>query len=283
MVNFNKILSILLSEAPVGSKRDRLIRAIKSRNPVSFYYNGPRDEVLPGRRIKAELVAMGVTKKGNLVVRGWVQPPSTSKKGFGEHGWRLFMLDRISPGSISVYEDETFDVKRPGLNQDGDKSLESVYATSDWGVTPQPKKVEPKPKVEPVTTTEPKPEPEVKPELPQPKPDEKPAATPEPEVNLSGQVYDELKTKIQDVDGQKQISPVDFATSLDSLRKKKITDWSNRQKEIGANATPGEGTRRRIEKDAESELYNLLKNDNVIVVQTQLQESLNRIKTLIFF
>jgi len=61
MINFEKILSKLITEAPVGSKRERLLRAIKSRNPVSFYYNGPREEVLAGRRIKSELVAMGVT------------------------------------------------------------------------------------------------------------------------------------------------------------------------------------------------------------------------------
>jgi hypothetical protein len=70
---------------------------------------------------------------------------------------------------------------------------------------------------------------------------------------------------------------------LDSLRKRKISDWSNRQREIGKNTTPGEGTRRRIEKDAEIELYNELKKDNVVVAQTPLQESISRIKTLIFF
>jgi hypothetical protein len=276
MVNFEKILSILITEAPIGSKRERLIRAIKSRNPVSFYYNGPREEVLAGRRIKSELVAMGVTKKGNLVVRGWVQPPSVSKKGFGEHGWRLFILDRMS--GIQVYEDETFDAKRPGLNQDGDKSLDVVYATSDWGVVPKVEKPKPQPtpvrKVEPTST---------EPELPQPKPEEKPTATPQPEVNFASQAYDELKNKVQDVNGQKQVSPEDFASSLDILRKKKITDWSNRQKEIGKNSIPGEGTRRRIEKDAEVEFYNELKKNNVIVTQTPLQESLNRIRTLIFF
>ena len=276
MVSFEKILSILITEAPVGSKRGRLINAIKGRNPVSFYYNGPRGEVLPGRRIKAELVAMGVTKKGNLVVRGWVQPPSVSKKGFSEHGWRLFMLDRIS--GLQIYEDETFDTKRPGLNQDGDKSLDVVYATSNWGVVP---KIE-KPKPQPTPTREPQPQ-EPKQELPQPKPDERPSATPQPEVNFASQVYDELKNKVQDVDGQKQISADEFSKALDVLRKKKIEDWSNRQREIGKNTTAGEGTRRRIEKDAEIELYNELKKDNVIVGQTPLQESLNRIRTLIFF
>ena len=246
MINFEKILSKLITEAPVGSKRERLLRAIKSRNPVSFYYNGPREEVLAGRRIKSELVAMGVTKKGNLVVRGWVQPPSVSKKGFGDHGWRLFILDRMS--GIQIYEDETFDAKRPGLNQDGDKSLDVVYATSDWGVIQKPEK----PKPQPTPTREPEPQPtqpKVEPELPQPKPEDKPSATPQPEVNFASQVYDELKTKVQDVDGQKQLSPNDFSVALDSLRKRKISDWSNRQREIGKNTTPGEGTRRRIEKD----------------------------------
>ncbi len=278
MINFEKILSKLITEAPVGSKRERLLRAIKSRNPVSFYYNGPREEVLAGRRIKSELVAMGVTKKGNLVVRGWVQPPSVSKKGFGDHGWRLFILDRMS--GIQIYEDETFDAKRPGLNQDGDKSLDVVYATSDWGVIQKPEK----PKPQPTPTREPEPtQPKVEPELPQPKPEDKPSATPQPEVNFASQVYDELKTKVQDVDGQKQLSPNDFSVALDSLRKRKISDWSNRQREIGKNTTPGEGTRRRIEKDAEIELYNELKKDNVVVAQTPLQESISRIKTLIFF
>ena len=280
MINFEKILSKLITEAPVGGKRERLLRAIKSRNPVSFYYNGPREEVLAGRRIKSELVAMGVTKKGNLVVRGWVQPPSVSKKGFGDHGWRLFILDRMS--GIQIYEDETFDAKRPGLNQDGDKSLDVVYATSDWGVIQKPEK----PKPQPTPTREPEPQPtqpKVEPELPQPKPEDKPSATPQPEVNFASQVYDELKTKVQDVDGQKQLSPNDFSVALDSLRKRKISDWSNRQREIGKNTTPGEGTRRRIEKDAEIELYNELKKDNVVVAQTPLQESISRIKTLIFF
>lgn len=277
MINFNKIISTLILEAPLGSKRDRLIRAIKNRNPVSFYYNGEKGEVLPGRRIKAELVALGVTKKGNVVARGWVQPPSVSKRGFKEHGWRMFILDNMS--GIQIYEDETFNTKRPGLNPTGDKSLTSVYATSDWDTSPKPKKIEPKPK--PVIPTPAKPE--VKQELPQPKVDDKPTQTPTPEINFAGQVYDELKTKIQDVEGQKQISPDEFAKSLDILRKKKLTDWSSRQKELGVNANPGEGTRRRIEKDAEVELYNELKKNNVIVSQSQLQESISRIRTLIFY
>jgi len=278
MINFNRILSNLLMEAPLGSKRDRLIRAIKNRNPVSFYYNGKKGEVLPGRRIKAEIVALGVTKKGNVAVRGWVQPPSVSKKGFREHGWRLFIINNMS--GIQVYEDETFETKRPWLNDSGDKSLTAVYATSDWGITSKPKQVEPQRPTTPTPTPQ---KPEIKQELPQPKQDDKPTQTPEPEINFAGQVYDELKSKIQDVGGQKQITPDEFSKSLDVLRKKKIQDWSNRQRELGANTNPGEGTRRRIEKDAEVELYDELKQNNVIVALSQLQESISRIRALMFF
>ena len=61
MINFTKIFQNLLIEG-FSSKNNAIMDAIKYRNPVSFYYNGPRGELLPGRRIKAELLAMGLTK-----------------------------------------------------------------------------------------------------------------------------------------------------------------------------------------------------------------------------
>ncbi len=132
MINFESILTNILSEAPSRGTQKTLEYAIKNRMPVSFDYRGPRGEVLPGRRIKTELVASGLTKKGNLAFRGWVQPPSVSKKGFKEHGWRTFILDRISAGSIQVYEDEQFDNKRPGYKEGDDSSFSTTYVTSDW-------------------------------------------------------------------------------------------------------------------------------------------------------
>jgi hypothetical protein len=273
MGKLENILKIILEQSPTSSRNKRLIDAIQNRNPVSFYYNGPRGEVLPGRRIRVELVAMGLTKKGNLVVRGWVQPPSVSKKGFGKHGWRLFKVKNMS--GVQIYEDETFNTKRPNYNEVGDNSLTTVYAKSKWGETP---KVEPKPEVPPV---EPKPEPETK--LQQPKPKEKPTKLPKKEVRLDLEVYDQLKTKINVVDNKKQVSPDEVKKSIDDLYKLRLDDWKKDQQEIGANTIPGEGTRRRIEKESEYELYDLLKKDNVEVInQTNLQESINRIKTLIF-
>ena len=80
--------------------------------------------------------------------------------------------------------------------------------------------------------------------------------------------------------------------SIDDLYKKRMEDWKKSQIEIGGNTNAGEGTRRRMEKDSESDLYTLLKKDNIQVVEpsiegpqdtVDLQEQLKRIKTLIFF
>jgi hypothetical protein len=294
MIKFKNILSQILLEAPNGSINKRLKDAIINRNPVSFYYNGPKGEVLPGRRVRAELVAMGLTKKGNMVVRGWVQPPSVSKKGFNnsnqntpEYGWRLFIISRMS--GINIYEDETFNQKRPGYNENGDKSLTSIEVKSNWGTLPIPKKEEPKPTVTP--TIEPQ-----KTELPQPKPKQKPTTLPQPETKRDIEVYDDLKNKINTVNNKKEITSDDVKLGIDTLYKKKLEDWTKSQSSIGNNTKPGEGTRRRLEKDSEIELFKLLKGDNVNVVttytqpetdvetdQNELQESLKRIKTLIFF
>jgi hypothetical protein len=298
MINLNNILSQILSEAPNGTINKRLKDAIINRNPVSFYYNGPKGEVLPGRRVKAELVVMGLTKKGNLVVRGWVQPPSTSKKGFdsnklgtAEYGWRMFIISRMS--GINIYEDETFDQKRPGYNENGDKSLTSIEVKSNWGTLPTPKKEIPKPTVTP--TTEPE---KPKTELPQPKQKEKPSVLPQPEIKRDIEVYNDLKNKIINVNNNKEITPENVKLGIDTLYKKKLDDWVKSQSEVGGNTKPGEGTRRKLEKDSEIELFRLLKNDNIKVSDTQtqtqpetdiennetpLQESIKRMKTLIFF
>jgi len=286
MINFQNILKSILTEAPNGSIRKRLESAILNRNPVSFYYNGPREDVLAGRRIKTELVAMGLTKKGNLVVRGWVQPPSTSKKGFGKHGWRLFILERMS--GVQIYDNETFNEKRPDYTEGKDDgSLTVTYVKSRWDTT-QPQTPETKP------TEKPQPQPQkTKTELPQPKPKEKPTTTPQPEIKRDGEVYNDLKNKINNVNSQKSVSPEDVKLAIGDLYKRKLEDWKKGQVEIGGNTNPGEGTRRRFEKESEYEIYSLLKQDNVTVgnvpqpetpeePETPLMESINRIKALIF-
>lgn len=284
MINFESILyNLILEDAPRTSIRARMEYAIKNRIPVSFYYRGPSDEVQSGRRIKVEPVASGLTKKGNLAFRGWVQPPSTSKTGFSKHGWRTFLLDRISPGSLTIYDEEQFDNKRPQYKEGDDSSFSVTYVTSDWGVTREPKIEKPLP------SPEVKPSEKKKEELPQPKQKEKPTITPTPEFKRDEEVFNDLKIKVKIVDNQKQITPDDLKIAIGDLYQKRLSDWKNSQKQVGGNTTPGEGTRRRFEKDSESDLYNLLKKDNIQVEkpkegeQIGIQEEIKRMKTLIFF
>ncbi len=188
-MSLNKTILTVLEEQNVlkTTKTKPIVDAIKNRKKVSFYYSGPRkpkkDSVKPGKRIDAEAVALGLSKRGNLIMRAYIQPPSVSKKGFGKTGWRTFMLSRMSDVQIS---DETFDSKRPQYKEGDDNSMSVTYVTSDWTKqpkvkkekkptepTPQPVSTEPSKTPEKPTTTVVKPE--VKPqELPQPKPEEKP-------------------------------------------------------------------------------------------------------------
>jgi hypothetical protein len=178
-----------------------IVKAIKKRYPVTFYYSGKRKpkkkSVRAGRRYNAEIVAMGLSKKNNLIVRAWVQPPSVSKKGFSKHGWRTFMVSNMS--DIVVNDKVQFNTKRPDYKEGNDDLFNVTYVTTDWGAVPDIEKTqgpEPTPqKPEGTPTKEPKqelprPEPETKPEpikkeLPQPKPEvkpEPPKEEPKPEV-----------------------------------------------------------------------------------------------------
>ena len=178
-----------------------IVKAIKKRNPVTFYYSGKRkpkkDSVKMGRRYNVEIVAIGLSKKNNLIVRGWVQPPSTSKRGFRKHGWRTFMVSNMS--DIVVNDKVQFNTKRPDYKEGNDDLFNVTYVTTDWGAVPDIKKTEiPEPtlqKPEETPSKEPKqelprPEPDVKPEvnkkeLPQPKPEikpEPPKKEPKPEA-----------------------------------------------------------------------------------------------------
>ena len=154
------------SEPKLASKPKALANAIKKRNPISFFYNGPRNQVQAGRRVKVEVVALGVSKKGNMIIRGWVQPPSRSKTGFSKNNWRTFMVSRLT--QVEIFDEETFDTKRPGYKEGDDKSMLTTYVTSDLSSTPDiPKDTEPT--SEPQQSDLPKPEPENKPSIEPPK------------------------------------------------------------------------------------------------------------------
>ena len=183
-----------------SSRPGSIANAVKKRNPVSFFYNGPRNTVQAGKRVKAELVALGLSKKGNMVVRAWVDQPSKSKTGFQKGNWRTFMVGRMN--QVEIYDEETFDQKREGYKEGDDKSMSVTYVTSDWSSTPEPQTQEPvqrepqtqEPEVEPTQrepqTQEPEAEPiqgepDVEPtqqrtstDLPEPEPDNTPSIEP---------------------------------------------------------------------------------------------------------
>lgn len=255
-----------------------IVDAINSRNKITFYYSGPRkpkkDSVKPGYRVNAEAVALGLSKKGNLVIRAYVQPPSTSKKGFDKHGWRTFMLSRMSGTKIT---DEVFNEKRPGYKEGDDNGLSVTYVTTNWTDKPEVKKpeiVKQKPTTEPATSGKPSPviepkkpiskvEPaisskETPEKLPQPKPEETPEPLSQDNVNKEKELY-----------------------------IKKQSEWINKQKEVGGNIKPGQGTRERFKKEVEKELPQpkpkekpSVNPEEEDVEDKNLQENLKRIKSL---
>jgi hypothetical protein len=272
----NKIIFEILEEQAIlkTTRTKPIVDAIKNRNKITFYYSGPkkpkRDSVKPGYRVKAEAVALGLSKKGNLVMRAYVQPPSTSKKGFAKHGWRTFILSRMSGTQIT---DEVFNEKRPGYKEGNDNGLSVTYVTTDWTTKPEvkkPKIVKQQPTTEPIKKDKlpvEKPQPEVVPkstELPQPKPEEKPSPAPQDTVDREKELYN-----------------------------KKKTDWVDKQKEIGGNTKPGQGTRERFKKEVDKELSQPKpeekpeENPNVEPETGEddknLQENIKRIKSLMLF
>ncbi len=295
---FNKIIFNILEEQDFlkGRKTKPLVDAITNRNPITFYYSGPKspekESVKPGVRVRAEAVALGLSKKGNLIVRAFVQPPSTSKKGFTKTGWRTFMVNRMS--NLQIMNDETFDNKRPGYKE-GEESksgpMSVTYVTTDWGKTPEVKPTQQITKSEP----EVKPQP-TKQVLPQPKTDDKPSVTPEERPkDFVGDIFKKLQTNIKDVNGNKIINTNDYLNAVKDLYKLKQDEWVNSQKEVGGNLNPGSGTRRRFEISSNNELSNILSKNGITVsdetIQTEptqteptqtepLQENINRIKSL---
>lgn len=292
-MNLNKIFFKIIEEqsVPKGKKSNTLVSAITNRNPITFFYTGPKepskDSVKPGVRIRAEAVAMGLSKGGNVIVRAYVQPPSVSKKGFSKTNWRTFRIDRMS--NLQILQDETFDITRPGYKEGAESNngpMATTYVTSNWTQTPEVKEPE-TPSPEPTPTIKPEPKQQT---LPQPKPEEKPSQIPqEKPKDFSSEVFNKLQTSVKDVNGEKIINTQNFQDASTELYKLKEKEWVNGQKVLGKNTNPGEGTRRRFEISSKSELSNLLSKNNIKVsddvndeVTTDLQESIKRIKTLMF-
>jgi hypothetical protein len=181
------------------SKSKPLVDAIVNRHPITFYYSGPRkpkkDSVKAGYRIKAEAVALGLNKKGNLVIRAFIDDPSKSKRGTpgqvgmdkSNFGWRTFLVTRMS--GVQVLTTETFDTPRAKYKAGNDDSMSVTYVVTDFNKKPE----EPKKKI--VT----KPAKISKPAPTKPEPvSVKPSKTPQkPQVTKQTRDFDQEITNVQ--------------------------------------------------------------------------------------
>ena len=115
---------------------DSVQTAINNRNVVAIYYDG--DE--PGGKgiREVEPVALGKSKAGNLVMRGWDREGSSHTAYKGEQplpGWRLFRLDKILSFKPTG---EIYNEPKPGYNFNGDKSMVSVITIAKFNNAPTP-------------------------------------------------------------------------------------------------------------------------------------------------
>jgi len=113
---------------------DSVQSAVNNRNVVTIYYDG--DE--PGGKgiREVEPVALGKSKAGNLVMRGWDREGSSHTAYKGEQplpGWRLFRLDKILSFKPTG---EIYNEPKPGYNFNGDKSMVSVITIAKFNNTP---------------------------------------------------------------------------------------------------------------------------------------------------
>lgn len=300
-------IGTILEDIAKGQKSEKIKDSIINRHPVTFYYSSNDKEVKKGTRIRGELVALGLSKKGNTIVRGYVEPPSVSKKGFNEHGWRTFRVDRMS--NINVMSDETFDVKRPGY-KDGDESksgpMDVTYVTANWDKKPNEKEpVDNEPQDteqpqdggepqldQPTPTPEPNQDPEVDgrtDELPEPK-DTKPSEDPMKDDFYVKSDITPDKLKVSTIGNQNYMLQSDYDDLTKMVYSDKEFQWSETQKSDGKNTRPGQGTRKKFDIETNMDVSDIIKNNNIKVVinlpedeNREINENIQRIKKLMTY
>lgn len=212
------------------TKNKPLVDAIVNRHPITFYYSGPRKpkkkSVKAGYRVKAEPVALGAHKStGNLLVRAYIDDPSTSKRGTpgkvgkekSNYGWRTFLAARMS--NVQVVKDETFNTIREKYNGGGDdKSMSVTYVSTDFSQTP------PKPRIG--DTKKPSKTPTIEPEKPKPATITKQARNVDAELRKFDVELDTIEKDIKtNLDGYKankgKPEETKYIQQLKDLNKKK--------------------------------------------------------------
>jgi predicted DNA-binding transcriptional regulator YafY len=128
-----KLLGSLKSLITEAASIDDVKKAIEQKQVCSIYYEG--DE--PGGRGLREIepVALGRSKAGNLVLRGWDRTGASHTAYKGEQplpSWRLFRVDKIS---MLKPTRENFTQAQPGYNFNGDKSMTQVITIAKFDNT----------------------------------------------------------------------------------------------------------------------------------------------------
>jgi predicted DNA-binding transcriptional regulator YafY len=97
---------------------------IKKKQITVIFYDGDEPG---GRGLRLiEPVALGRSKRGNLVLRAWDEEGASHRGYLGTRpmpGWRLFKLDKILSYKPSG---ENFNTPRPNFNSTGDKDMTSI-------------------------------------------------------------------------------------------------------------------------------------------------------------
>lgn len=264
---------------------DIIRKGIGERVPISIYYTGPEGEVREGQRLDIEPIVLGKNaQSGNLVIWAYVFK-GVSKKGLP--GWKMFRVDRITSAKLNT-SGERFKVedlpgyvkgKAPSMM----KSLSSVEIFSPYWFDSEEKYIE----------TPPQALPPQEPVIPQPEPSVVGEPLSEPPTDdispsqLAIKTYDELSPQIRDVNGRRVLQKQDYETALSNLTGYQTDQFKTRQRMIGGNERPGEGTRKRFANTSKFELDRLLAKDNVDIANDNgemLAEGYriqNRIKRLI--
>lgn len=112
--------SLITEIASVDSVR----KSIEDKQKIIMYYDGDEPG---GRGLRLiEPVALGRSKRGNLVLRAWDEEGASHRGYLGTRpmpGWRLFKLDKILSYKPSG---ENFNAPRPNFNPTGDKDMTSI-------------------------------------------------------------------------------------------------------------------------------------------------------------
>ena len=125
---YNTIKQIILEKS-----FDEIANSIRNKNLVTIYYDG-EDNGGKGLR-EIEPVALGRSKAGNMVLRGWDRTGASHTAYKGEQplpSWRLFRVDKIT---MLKPTRENFTQAQPGYNFNGDKSMTQVIVIAKFDNT----------------------------------------------------------------------------------------------------------------------------------------------------